>query len=40
MNIYTSEDLKPHPYGGVCFKSSLISDPCRIKMSHFNSTMV
>ena len=20
MKIYTSEELKPHPYGGACFK--------------------
>jgi hypothetical protein len=29
--IYTSEDLKPHTYGGERFKSLLVSDPKELK---------
>ena len=39
-NYYTGEDLKPHPFGVLCFKSLPIPHHWKIKMSHFNSSTV
>ena len=40
MCVYTSEDLNPHTFGVLGFNSLLASDRCKIKMFHFNSSMV
>jgi len=39
-NIYTGEDLKPHTAGVLCFKSSPIPLPWRLKTCRFKSSRV
>ena len=38
--VYTNEDLKWHARRAYNFKLSVVSDRCKIKMGHFNSSTV